>query len=119
MSNLTGFLVTMGLVVAVILGVSQSFSALPSFFYQSLVLLTASTIGLYFYLLRVRKDRPDFFVHFYLVSIAIKLLAYGAYLALIIWEDRPGALENVVFFIAVYAVFTALEVGFLWRQISR
>ncbi|MBX2961064.1 MAG: hypothetical protein KF687_01055 [Cyclobacteriaceae bacterium] len=46
-------------------------------------------------------------------------MAYGAYLGLIIWEDRPGALENVVFFIAVYAVFTALEVGFLWRQISR
>jgi hypothetical protein len=118
-SNLTAFLLTLGLLVVLILGVSQSFSILPSFFYQSLVLLTLSTIGLYYYLVRIRKNRPDFFVHFYLASIAIKLLAYGAYLALIIWEDRPGALENVVFFIAVYAVFTALEVGFLWRQISR
>lgn len=48
-----------------------------------------------------------------------KTFGIRSYLAVIIWEDRPGALENVVFFIAVYAVFTALEVGFLWRQITR
>ncbi|MBX2961075.1 MAG: hypothetical protein KF687_01110 [Cyclobacteriaceae bacterium] len=119
MSNLAAFLVAMGLAVILILGVSHLLPSLPSFFYQSLILLTASTIGLYLYLLRTRKSQPEFFVQFYLGSIAIKLLAYGAYLGLIIWEDRPGALENVVFFIAVYAVFTALEVGFLWRQITR
>ena len=118
MSNLAAFLVAMGLAVILILGVSHLLPSLPSFFYQSLILLTASTIGLYLYLLRTRKS-TRIFVQFYLGSIAIKLLAYGAYLGLIIWEDRPGALENVVFFIAVYAVFTALEVGCLWRQITR
>ncbi|MBX2964767.1 MAG: hypothetical protein KF845_01390 [Cyclobacteriaceae bacterium] len=119
MSNRIAFLITLAIVVLIILGVSRLFAALPSFFYQSLVLLAVSTMGLYVYLLRIRENHRDFFVHFYLGSIALKLLAYGIYLFLIVREDRPGAFENVAFFMATYAVFTALEVGFLWRKISR
>lgn len=119
MNYLTSFLMTMGVAAMLIVGVGQTVSVIPSYFYQSLAMLIIGTSGLYYYLQRVRMKQPDFFVHFYLASIAVKLLAYGAYLALIIWKDRPGALANVVFFFAVYALFTALEVVFLWRQINR
>jgi hypothetical protein len=116
---LARFFSVLALVTLVILGLGI-FGAwsLPSFYYQSLLLLFISTGGLYYYLLKIREKRPDYFVLFYLASIIIKLLAYGAYLALIIWEDRPGAFGNVVFFIAVYFLFTALEVGFLWQQMN-
>jgi ABC-type uncharacterized transport system permease subunit len=116
---LTSFLKAMGVAVMLIVAVGQTVSVIPSYFYQSLAMLIIGTSGLYYYLQRVKKKQPDFFVHFYLASIAVKLLSYGAYLALIIWKDRPGAQANVVFFISVYALFTALEVGFLWRQVNR
>jgi hypothetical protein len=93
--------------------------SLPSFYYQSLFLLFISTGGLYYYLVKIREKRPDYFVHFYLASIAIKLLAYGAYLGIVAWKDKVGVNMNVLFFLIVYVLFTIIEVGFLWRQISR
>lgn len=58
------------------------------------------------------------FVTLYLLSMAVKLLAYGAYVVVMIIYDNEGATENVVFFMAAYALFTGLEVAFLYRKIS-
>ena len=91
----------------------------PTYFYQSLVLLATSTIVLYYYLIKIREERPDFFVQLYLLTIAVKILAYGTYLGIVIWKDSSGAGANVIFFMATYVVFTVVEIAFLWRKVNR
>lgn len=89
---------------------------LPSFFYQTLILLVFATITIFAYLYKV--DKPDFFVQLYLLTMAIKLLAFGAYNLFMILEDKAGAPANVVFFMLLYIVFTVLEITFLYRKIT-
>lgn len=91
----------------------------PTYFYQSLVLLATATVALYYYLIKIREERPDFFVQLYLLTIAVKLLAYGTYLGIVIWKDRPGAGANIIFFMVTYVLFTGVEIAFLWRNVSR
>ena len=91
--------------------------ALPSFFYQTILFLLFATSVVFRYLYRIEK--PDFFVRLYLLTLALKIVAYGAYNLIVILEDRKGAAQNVAFFMIVYVLFTALEVVFLYRKISR
>lgn len=92
-------------------------SALPSYFFQTLVFLVFSTGLIYVYL--YRASAPGFFVQLYLLTMAVKLLAYGAYNFVVILRDKPGAVANVTFFMIAYGLFTALEIGFLYRKITR
>jgi hypothetical protein len=87
---------------------------LPSFFYQTLVFLLFSTIVIYAYLYKV--DKPDYFVQLYLLTMAVKLLAYGAYVYFMITGDGKGAFTNVIFFMVSYFLFTTLEIVFLYRR---
>jgi hypothetical protein len=89
---------------------------LPSFFYESLIFLAFATIIIFSYL--YNSNKPDFFVQLYLLTMAVKFLAYGAYNLFMILEDRDGASLNVVFFMILYIVFTVLEITFLYRRIS-
>jgi hypothetical protein len=91
--------------------------ALPSFFYQILLFLVFATFVVYRYLYKVNK--PDFFVQLYLLTMAVKFIGYGVFNLIVIMEDRPGAAHNVAFFLVIYLLFTALEVAFLYRKISR
>lgn len=107
---------------AVIAGVTmlawlQQWLPLPSFFYQTLFLLAFSTILIYRYL--YNADKSEYFVQLYLLTMTVKLLAYGVYNVFVVLQDKAGATTNVVFFMAVYAVFTFLEITFLYRRISR
>ena len=72
------------------------------------------TIFVYLY----KVNKPDFFVQLYLLTMAVKLVAYGAYNLLMILKDKSGAAENVVFFMILYLVFTTLEIVFLYRKIT-
>jgi hypothetical protein len=89
---------------------------LPSYFVQTLLFLVFSTGLLFAYL--YRSASPGYFVQLYLLSMAIKLLAYGAYNLVIIRSDPSGAIPNVVFFMLAYFIFTVLEIVFLYRKIS-
>jgi hypothetical protein len=91
--------------------------ALPSFFYQTILFLLFGTFMIFRYLYRVEK--PDLFVRLYLLTMVLKFIAYGAFIFLVILEDRDGAPANVVFFLLLYLLFTALEIAFLHRKISR
>ena len=95
----------------------QTLLSLPSFFYQTLIFVAFSVALVCAYLYKVNK--PAIFVQLYLLTMAVKLLAYGAYVVVIILQDRAGAVENVVFFMIAYFVFSALEIGFLYHKISR
>jgi hypothetical protein len=117
---LVRFLGTVLVLTVLIIGIQRwGVFAQPTYFYQSLILLATATAALYYYLIRIREERPDFFVHLYLLTIAVKLLAYGTYLGIVIWKDRTGAGANVIFFMATYALFTMVEIAFLWRSVSR
>jgi len=91
--------------------------ALPSFFYQTILFLLFATSVVFRYLFRIEK--PDFFVRLYLLTLALKIVVYGVYNLIVILEDRSGAARNVAFFMIIYVLFTALEVIFLYRKISR
>jgi hypothetical protein len=106
------------LVVAAYIMINQHFiEVLPSYFYQTLILLLFGTGLLYIYLYRF--DRQDFFVHIYLLTMVVKLLAYGAYNFFVIMDDESGAVANVGWFMLLYMIFTLLEIVFLYRKISK
>ena len=92
-------------------------NSLPSFFYQTLIFLLFGTCVVFVYLYKF--DKPDYFVHLYLLSMVVKLLAYGAYNFFVVIEDEAQAVPNVVWFMIVYFVFTLIEIVFLYRKISR
>lgn len=88
--------------------------AVPTFSVQSTLTLAIFTVVIYRYLARLND--AAIFVQIYLLSMAIKLIAYGVYVVLMILEDKAGANANVLFFLLLYVVFTALEVTFLHRK---
>jgi hypothetical protein len=92
-------------------------TSLPSFFYRTVIFLLFGTCVVFVYLYKF--DKPDYFVHLYLLSMVVKLLAYGAYNFFIVIEDQSAAIPNVVWFMIVYFVFTVVEIAFLYRKISR
>jgi len=91
-------------------------SQFPTFFIQTTIFLLFSTATIFAYLYHANK--PEFFVQLYLLTMALKLVAYGAYNLLMILKDKAGASVNVVYFMILYAVFTVLEIAFLYRKIS-
>jgi hypothetical protein len=88
----------------------------PSFFWPTLILLTLTTAIIFKYLYNLKN--PSQFVMFYLLLMVVKIIAYLGYSLVIVLKDRAGATENIVFFMAVYLVFTALEVGFLFGHLQ-
>lgn len=89
---------------------------LPSFFYQTLIFLVFTTFTIFAYLYKISK--PEFFVQLYLLTMAVKFVAYGGYNLVMILEDKAGAAMNVVFFMILYVVFTGLEIAFLYTKIT-
>lgn len=88
----------------------------PSYYVQSTAILAIFTLLIYRYLYRLEK--PELFIQIYLLSMTVKLIAYGVYVVLMIIDDKAGANKNVLFFLVLYVIFTALEVGFLHRKIA-
>lgn len=88
----------------------------PTFLHETTWLVAFATSVIFVYLYRWGK--AGYFVQLYLLSMALKLLACLAYCILMILDDRQGAVANVLYFLVVYFVFTALETGFLYRKIS-
>lgn len=116
------FVVTLTTVTLLIVGLAylsldqQWVSALPSFFYPTIILLAFSTVVIYRYLYRIKE--PAQFTQFYLLLMVVKLAAYLGYNILMVLEDRKGAMANVVFFLILYFVFTIIEIAFLYRIVT-
>ncbi len=91
-------------------------AALPSFLYPTVILLAFSTILIFKYLYRLEGSH---FTQFYLLLMVVKLIAYLAYNLVIVLEDRTGAVANVLSFLALYLVYTAIEIAFLYRLVSQ
>jgi hypothetical protein len=89
------------------------FDQLPTYRWESLILLNFTTAVVFFYL--IRSDR-GLFVQLYLLTLVIKLFAYAGFNLVIILN--PNAAANVAFFFVVYLIFTTLELIFLYRKVS-
>jgi hypothetical protein len=108
------------IVAGLIVGIGiWSLDVLPGYFYQTTIFLFIITTGLYRFLLKTKQQRSDFFVQFYLATLVIRLIAFGAYIFLMVQNQPEQAQENTIFFLVVYAIFTSLEIGFLYRQVNR
>lgn len=86
----------------------------PSFTKESLMLLILSMGIIFRYLYRI--GQPELFVSLYLLTMVVKLIAYGAYCYFMISSDQAGSAANLVFFLINYLVFTALEIVFLYKK---
>ena len=114
------FLITLTVTAFVIFAVGAwGLEAPPVYFYRTLIFLFVTTAGLYRFLLRTKQQRPDFFVQFYLATMVIKLIAYGAFMFVLVRTLSEKAMPDVLFFMIVYFIFTALEIGFLYRHVNR
>lgn len=114
------FLLTLSLTTCLILAVGFfGFEVLPGYFYQTLIFLFVGTIGLFRFLHKTKLQRPDFFVQFYLATLVVKLIAFGVYVFWMAQSQPDQALQNIVFFLVVYFVFTAVEIAFLYRLVNR
>lgn len=67
----------------------------------------------------MKRDKPELFVYMYLGTLGIKLIAYAVYLVFMVKRQPETAVENVVFFMIGYVIFTALETVFLYRIVNR
>jgi hypothetical protein len=120
---LTRFFICLVLAAAIYVGAtlalveSDLITALPSFFYQTLLLVSFGTGLIFVYLFNANKS--EFFIQLYLLTTLVKILAYGVFSFIMIMDDPAGALENVVWFFMLYGTFTALEIFFLHRKIFR
>lgn len=88
----------------------------PTFLMQTTWVVALMTAIIFVYL--YRADKGAWFVQLYLLSMAVKLLAYFGYNLIVILDDPRNAVANVVYFLSVYVLFTALEIVFLYKKIS-
>jgi hypothetical protein len=117
---LVKFLLTLILAALLILAIGQwGLETRPEYFYRTLIFLFVSTAGLFRFLLRTKQQRPDFFVQFYLATMVVKLIAYGAYMFVVVTSQTEKAVADVGYFMVVYFVFTAIEIGFLYRHVNQ
>ena len=113
------FLITISIVALGILAISLwGIEKQPEFLYQTLVFLFLATAGLYRFLLKTKLERPDYFVQLYLLTLVVKIIASATYLFVMV-IGQPDPARDVVFFMAVYFVFTALEIGFLYKRVNQ
>ncbi|HEX8041007.1 MAG TPA: hypothetical protein VF490_17765 [Chryseosolibacter sp.] len=110
-------LLTFSLPALVILLYRQELiAAAPSFLYQTTLVVALFTSIIFIYLFRAQ--RGDYFVRLYLLSMVVKLLGFLAYNVIIVIEDPAGAVGNVLYFLLLYFIFTAVEIGLLYRKIA-
>jgi ABC-type multidrug transport system permease subunit len=95
--------------------INSEWIELPSYFFQTLIFLLFGTSILFVFLYKF--DKHGFFVQLYLLTMAVKLVAYGTYNFVMILDDANGAAQNVVWFMMLYFIFTMVEIGFLYRKI--
>ncbi len=110
--------VTVALLAGLYLAQNQLWiSGFPTLTTEILLFLLLGTLINFRYLNRITS--PELFVRMYLFMMALKLLAFGAFVVTIILLDKAGAKGNTAFFIITYLIFTGVEVGFLYRKIER
>lgn len=102
-----------GLLGGVWLGSIHAWWTLPGMWIQVLVFLFVTMLIIGVNLLRMRKNQPQVFVQFYLLSIALKMIAGLAFIFFLIWDNPTEAAPLAALFMVAYILFTGAEVVFL------
>lgn len=100
------------------MGCLQVFAVLPSYAYETIMLLFLGTAGIYFFLVDIKKNRSEYFVQLYIATLFVKMLAYGGYVLYMVWDDKSQAANNAAIFMVTYFIFTAVEIYFLYRKVT-
>lgn len=110
-------IVTAALIGVTVVGAGQGYFERPSFLYGTIAVLYIVTGAIFAFLSRL--DKPESFLQLYLLTMVAKLIIFFLFNLIMVFADEGLALENVVFFMVTYFVFTAIEVAFLYGKISR
>jgi hypothetical protein len=98
---------------AVWFGDVQCWWTLPSLWIQVLLFLFIVTLIIGFNLIRIRKNQPQVFVQFYLLSISVKMVAGLIFIFFLVWDNPVQAAPVATLFMVGYILFTSVEVVFL------
>lgn len=118
------YLIIMLVVLAVLMatvwvGSIQTWWILPAMWIQVLVFLFIATLIIGFNLVRIRKNQPQVFVQFYLLSISVKMIAGLAFIFFLVWDNPAEAAPIATLFMVAYILFTFVEVAYLLNQNSK
>lgn len=91
----------------------------PSFMGVILLVLSFSTLLIYYLLQRVKPADSMDFVKNFLLSIVLKLIMGGVLIMILINLDSEGANGNALFFMISYFVFTSAEVTTIYLKKSK
>lgn len=89
---------------------------LPEFWLEILLFIFLVTLVIGYNLMRLRIKQPGIFVPFYLLSIALKMVAGLALIFFLVLDSPSEAAESAALFLLSYILFTAVEVLFLVRK---
>lgn len=118
------YLIIMLVVLAALMGAvwfgsQQTWWILPAMWIQVLVFLFIATLIIGFNLVRIRKNQPQVFVQFYLLSIFVKMIAGLAFIFFLVWDNPAEAAPIATLFMVAYILFTSVEVAYLLYQNSK
>jgi amino acid transporter len=118
---MTRYLIVMLTVLSLLLGAvwfgnAQDWWTLPHMWIQVLVFLFIVTLIIGFNLIRIRKNQPQVFVQFYLLSISVKMVAGLALIFFLVWDNPAQVASVATLFMVAYILFTGVEVFFLINQ---
>ncbi len=91
-------------------------SEVPSYLLEILLLLSISTIVIFYFLEKMKANEPLDFVKNYLLSVILKILLSGAFIFILIKLDPVRANSNAIFFMISYLFFTGYEVTVLTKK---
>ncbi len=88
----------------------------PSHLVEILLLLSISTIVIFYFLQKMKATEPLDFVKNFLLSVVLKILLSGAFVFILIKLNPAGANANAIFFMISYLFFTAYEIIVLTKK---
>lgn len=88
----------------------------PSYWLEILLLLSISTIVIFYFLQKMKATEPLDFVKNFLLSVVLKILLSGVFVFILIKLDPPSANANAIFFMISYLFFTGYEVIVLTKK---
>lgn len=77
------------------------------------MLLSLSTILIYYFLQKMKSADPVDFIRNFLLTVVLKLILSGIFIIILIKLDPTGANANALFFMISYFLFTACEITVL------
>jgi hypothetical protein len=104
------------LLYAATLGAQWGWFPLPGYRYAIVGFLFLVTAALGVFLLKRINPPAEGFVMAYLGTMVLRIFLFAGFAVIMVFLDRSGASVNGAYFLVCYFLFTAIEVGYLFRQ---